>query len=169
MINKAEHVYMFVRFTVRNVFVNLFQVDEDGRLKPILFRTLNQYNRHEGKKLKHSVEFVKEFAEILAGWIKRLDLKRFDVVFKNHGVNFAREGQSDRGIGKKRELFLNAFIKEDLPVVGVADKSSIPFNGCKPKKVRRRKKSYEDRKRIGNMLRIVSRPMSAGKSLDEVT
>jgi hypothetical protein len=67
MINKAEHVYMFVRFTVRNVFVNLFRVDEEGRLKPILFRTLNQYNRQEGKKLKHSIEFIKEFAEILAG------------------------------------------------------------------------------------------------------
>jgi len=95
-------------------------------------------------------------------------LKKFDVVFKNHGVPFAKEGQSDHGISKKRELFLNAFTKEELPVSGVADKSAIPFNGCKMEKVRRRKKNYEDRKRKGHMLKIVSRPASAGKSLDEV-
>lgn len=168
MLTKAEHVYMFVNFTVRNVFVNLFQVDTDGQLKPILFRTLNQYNRQEGKKLKHNIEFVKEFAEALAGWIKRLDLKRFNVVFKNHGVQFAREGQSDRGISKKRELFLNAFIKEELPVVEVADKSSIPYNGCKMKKVRRRKKNYEDRKRKDKMLRFISPQSMIQRNLNEV-
>lgn len=95
-------------------------------------------------------------------------MKQFTVVFKNHGISFAKEGQSDRGISKKREVFLSAFIKEELPVVAVADNSTIPFNGCSAKNVRRRKKNYEDRKRKGHMLQIVSRPRHAGKSLDEV-
>ena len=64
------------------------------------------------------------------------------IIFKNFGVSFRRRAQTNYGIGKKRDAFIDAFSKAKIAINALIDTSAVPFNGCKTQKTRRKKKKH---------------------------
>lgn len=79
---------------------------------------------------------------LVARWVKLWNPPSIVLVFKGFGGGFKKRHQSHHGLLKKRDYFLNAFLKDGLPLLGVIDASPIAFNGCKHKKKRRKKRKF---------------------------
>ena len=81
-------------------------------------------------------------AEKISEWVGKLQHTEVTVVFKNFGSSFRRRAQTDYGIDKKRDAFVEAFSKAKIAISTLVDTSNIPFNGCKTQKTRRKKKKH---------------------------
>jgi ribosomal protein S11 len=129
-------IYVFLKFVINNIFINIY-VRRDRYYLPIIFRT---YGQQVVSKSKWAPEDIKDFAESLALYLKKLkDEGPVTIIFKGFGKRFRKHGQSVRRLDNKRRVILRQLIRYKINVIKLIDDTAIPYNGCKSKSYRRRK------------------------------
>ena len=76
--------------------------------------------------------------------------KSLIIIFKQYGAPFRRRRQSHRHLMRLRSLIMKWLMFSKIKVSLLADRSAIPFNGCKIKKRRRKRvrRGYQLKKSI---------------------
>jgi ribosomal protein S11 len=133
--------YVYITFTVNNIFVNCYRELENGARAAVGFKQLSSNKGLEGKS-KKNLESVTSMAEKVSAWVATLHSAPITIIFKNFGSSYRRNGQTEYGIDKKRATFIEAFIKANIAISTLIDTSAVPFNGCKTQKIRRKKKKH---------------------------
>lgn len=136
-----KEFYVYITFTVNNVFVNCYRDFENGTREAVGFKQLSSNKGLMGKS-KNNWEGITDMAENIAKWVLTLHTKPVTIVFKNYGSSYRKNNQTDYGIDKKRTEFIEAFSKSNIVISTLIDISAIPFNGCKTQKIRRKKKKH---------------------------
>lgn len=78
----------------------------------------------------------------IAQWVLVWRTNPIIVIFKDFGFKFRYKGQKHYWLSKKRDEFIAAFSKQQIAIRTIIDTTNIPYNGCKTKKIRRRKKKH---------------------------
>ncbi len=136
-----KEFYVYITFTVNNIFVNCYRELDSGTREVVGFKQLSS-NKNLVGKTKRTRESVTDMAENIAKWVATWNNPSITIIFKNFGVSYKKKGQTDYGIDQKREVFIEAFSKAEIAIKGLVDTSAIPFNGCKTQKSRRRKRKH---------------------------
>ena len=134
-------LYVYITYTAHNIFINCYKDVENGQRQPVGFKQLSSNKLIVGKS-KKDWDNLTTMAETMAKWISTLHQGAAIVIFKNFGSVYKRRAQTSYGIEKKRNIFIDAFSKVNIPMSLIVDTSTISFNGCKTKKNRRKKKKH---------------------------
>jgi hypothetical protein len=129
--------YIFVKFTNRNIFVNIYVLHINKILEPIQFYT---FGRFVQKKSKYNKEDYRNFSQFLVTYLLNIQFYEIVLIFKNFGIAFtARRKYNNYKVNQKRILIYKALIHANIKIIDFIDDSAIPFNGCKSKKIIRKK------------------------------
>ena len=132
-------VYVCLKFSINNIFVNAYIKSKQSGIKPILFRTYGQQTGDQ--KSKWIKEDLKDFCYHFLNFLRTLYAKGpIIVIFRGFGNRFRKVNQKGGyRLTRRRRFIILRLRKSRIKVAGFIDESTISYNGCKSNKIRRRK------------------------------
>jgi len=87
--------YIYITFTVTNIFINIFKSEKDGEKRPLHMRskTLHSATLYSGDG-KKNFDRIEELARQLADWAHEIKDGHLIVVFNSFGSEFKRYQQT---------------------------------------------------------------------------
>ncbi len=129
--------YIFIKFTTKNIFVNIYLLNSNKYLEPIQFYTFGRFAR---VKSKYNREEYTAFAKIIVKFISIIQFTKIVLIFKSFGVKFSpRRKFNYYKVNQKRVLIYKSLLNANIKIIEFVDDSALPFNGCKQQKIRRKR------------------------------
>jgi ribosomal protein S11 len=140
--------YLYLTASVNNIFAHL--VVPENVLYPSMLSsafstessyyitTLNTFKKIMKSK-KTEAEYLHDFAMCIVNYLKDYNISTVVVVFKNLNQPFQYRPQYKINLNKIRKYVLYKLLNHNIILNGILDFTAVPFNGCKSKKLRRRR------------------------------
>lgn len=134
--------YIFIKFTKRNLFFNFFKLNiQTQKIEPLLIKT-SQFFLLKKTTVQKDKEQLGFLTNEICEFLTICKTKHVFLIFKNFGLqlkNRLNKSAINFEVNSLRNIIIVSFNKYHIPINGVFDYSSIPYNGCKTKKLRRRR------------------------------
>lgn len=138
---------IFLKFTNKNIFVNIFEEYENKRV-PVIFKTLkSQKIENQQKKIKISDrERTTNFIDLLGLWLQlkyKSQINGVILVFNNFGNKYKKFQQiHSYELTQRRQIFVDIITQAKIPINIIIDRTGVPFGECKNQRVRRKKRKH---------------------------
>ena len=116
--NKKNNVTLIIKSTLNNILVSAVKKDGD-----LLFWTSSSVEKFKGKQKRSN------FAAFQCALTTSLKLRKLG--YSNVNIKF-------NGINRSRNAIIRSLIKSGISIDKLSDNTSIPHNGCRLKKKRRK-------------------------------
>ncbi len=117
------------------------------KIVPVFFKTIHSLKFEEDET---SAEQVEAHAEILVSFLKQVEPKVEAIIFifKNYGVSLNKRPKLNYKVLMMRQTFIKAVMDSEFQILKLVERSALAYNGCKLKKVRRKRVKHQRLKKL---------------------